>query len=225
MYVYLSYLCSLCSWCVSVLFLALVVCVPLLCVCLSFFFLYWFLSFPCFLVSSLFLTVVGFLIRRACSCVLVFVSVVGGVRICLLYVLLSLVSAFFVCCSFFSSCACSCSFAGGRVWFYWRMCVPYVYASYASCISLLSVFLCPVGFCSPGCLCVLGFCVFGVFFGVLGGCLWGVFFVLWRVSGVLFCWGGGFWVDFLFGRCGSIVCFVFLCVVWVAGVFGVLFFL
>ena len=77
------------------------------------------------------------------------------------------------------------------------------------CISLLSVFLCPVGFCSPGCLCVLGFCVFGVFFGVLGGCLWGVFFVFWCVSGVLFCWGGGFWVDFLFGRCGSIVCFVF----------------
>lgn len=59
-------------------------------------------------------------------------------------------------------------------------------------------------------MCVLGFCVFGAVFGVLGGCLWGVFFVFWRVSGVLFCWGGGFWVDFLFGRCGSICLFCFL---------------
>lgn len=55
-----------------------------------------------------------------------------------------------------------------------------------------------------------GVCVFGVVFGVLGGCLWGVVFVFWRVSGVLFCWGGGFLGQFLFGRCGSIVCFVFL---------------
>lgn len=58
-------------------------------------------------------------------------------------------------------------------------------------------------------MCVLGFCVLGLVFGVLGGCLWGVFFVFWRVSGVLFCWGGGFWVDFLFGRCGSICLFCF----------------
>lgn len=42
---------------------------------------------------------------------------------------------------------------------------------------------------------------------MLGGCLWGVVFVFWRVSGVLFCWGGGFLGQFLFGRCGSIVCF------------------
>ena len=86
-----------------------------------------------------------------------------------------------------------CSFVGGRVWFYWRVSVPYVCVSYVFCISFLFVFLCVVGFCSPGCLCVLGFCVFGAVFGVLGGCLWGVFFIFWRVSGVLFCWGGGFW--------------------------------
>ena len=36
-----------------------------------------------------------------CFRVLAFVSVVGGVRICLMYVLLSLVSAFFVFCSLF----------------------------------------------------------------------------------------------------------------------------
>lgn len=85
--------------------------------CVFLFFLYWFLSFLCFLVGSLFLSVVGFLIRRACSCVcclslvgvslvlflcvLGFVSVVGGVRICLMYVLLSFVFAFFVFCSLF----------------------------------------------------------------------------------------------------------------------------
>lgn len=71
------------------------------------------------------------------------------------------------------------------------------------CVSLMFLvflslvfFLCVVGFCSPGCLCVLGFCVLGLVFGVLGGCLWGVFFIFWRMSGVLFCWGGGFWGGF-----------------------------
>ena len=60
------------------------------------------------------------------------------------------------------------------------------------CVSLMFLvflslvfFLCAVGFCSPGCLCVLGFCFVGVVV---------------------------FGVDFLFGRCGSIVCFVFWCV-------------
>lgn len=120
-----------------------------------------------------------------------------------------------------SVCVCSCSFAGGCVWLYWRMCVSYVYASCVSCISLLSVFLCLVCFCSPGCLCVLGFCVFVLVFGVLGGCLWGVFLGFWRVSGVLFCWGGGFLGQFLFCVCGSIVCFVFG--VWCG--WGVVFFL
>lgn len=208
MYVYLSYLCSLCSWCVSVLFLALVVCVPLVCV-----FLFSCIGFSVSCVSWLVLcfllwwvSLLGVLVPVCAVClrwvyllycfrVLVFVSVVGVVRICLMYVLLSLVSAFFVFLFFIcvSVGACSCSFAGGCVWFYWRMCVSYVYASCVSCISLLSVFLCLVCFCSPGCLCVLGFCVFGLVFGVLGGCLWGVFFGFWRVSGVLFCWGGGFW--------------------------------
>ena len=72
--------CSLVYVCASLLSMSLVFVVcfgfvssfsclcPLLCVCLSFF-LYWFLCFPCFLVGSLFLSVVGFLIRRACSCV------------------------------------------------------------------------------------------------------------------------------------------------------------
>lgn len=72
-------ICSLVCVCVSLLSVSLVfvVCVGFvssfscLCppyVCLSFF-LYWFLSFLCFFVSSLFLAVVGFFIRRACSCV------------------------------------------------------------------------------------------------------------------------------------------------------------
>lgn len=116
MYVYLSYLCSLCSWCVSVLFLALVVCVPLLCVCLSFFSCIGFLVscvswlVLCFLVW--WVSLLGVLVPVCAVClrwvyllycfrVLAFISVVGGVRICLMYVLLSLVSAFFVFCSLF----------------------------------------------------------------------------------------------------------------------------
>ena len=74
-------------------------------------------------------------------------------------------------------------------------------------------------FCSPGCLCVLGFCVFGAVFGVLGGCFWGCFLFFGVCRGFCFVGVVVFGVVFLFGRCGSIVCFVFWCVVWV----GVLF--
>lgn len=125
----------------SVLFLALVVCVPLLCVCLSFFFLHWFLSFLCFFVTSLFLAVVGFLIRRVCSCVcclswvlcllycfrvLVFVSVVGGVCMCLMYVPLSLAYVLLP--------VRGCSFVGVRVSVLLALvCVPYVFLSFVFC--------------------------------------------------------------------------------------------
>ena len=101
------------------MFLVFVVCVGFVssfsclcspCVCLSFF-LYWFLSFLCFFVSSLFLAVVGFFIGVLvpvcavclrwvcllyCFRVLVFVSVVGGVCMCLMYVPLSCVCVFCV---------------------------------------------------------------------------------------------------------------------------------
>lgn len=153
-YMCVSLICVLCVRGVCFGFVSSFSCLCPSFVCVFPFFLYWFLCFPCFLVGSLFLIVVGFFVRCVCSCVC-----------CLSWVYVSLVGV----------CIC-----GGR-------------CMYVSCVSLLSVFLCLVGFCSPGCLCVLGFCVFGVFFGVLGGCLWGVFFVFWRVSGVLFCWGGGFW--------------------------------
>lgn len=156
MYVRLSYLCLLCLWCVSVLFLALVVCVPPLCVC----FLFSCLSFFVFRVSWLVLcfllwwvSLLGVLVPVCavclrwvcllyCFCVLVFVSVVGGVCMCLVYVPLSLVSVFFVCCSLFSSCACSCSFAGGRVWFF-GVCVSLMCVSLASLVflSCLSFFV------------------------------------------------------------------------------------
>ena len=114
---------------------------------------------------------------------------------------------FFICVSVG---VCSCSFAGGRVWFYWRMCASLMYMPLMSLVflSCLSFFVLWVFVAQVVCA-FWGFVFLGCFFGVLGGCLWGVFFVFWRVSGVLFCWGGGFWGWFLFGRCGSIVCFVF----------------
>ena len=115
MYVYLSCLCSLCSWCVSGLFLALVVCVPLVCVflfssCIGFSVSRVSLLVLCFLLW--WVSLLGVLVPVCAVClrwvyllycfrVLVFVSVVGVVRICLMYVLLSLVSAFFVFCSLF----------------------------------------------------------------------------------------------------------------------------
>ena len=110
MYVYLSYLCSLCSWCVSVLFLALVVCVPPLCVC----FLFSCAGFSVSCVSLLVLcfllwwvSLLGVLVPVCAVClrwvyllycfrVLVFVSVVGGVCMCLMYVPLSCVCVFCV---------------------------------------------------------------------------------------------------------------------------------
>ena len=80
-----------------------------------------------------------------CFRVLVFVSVVGGVCMCLMHVPLSLVSASFVCLFFIcvSVCVCSCSFAGGRVWFYWRMCVSFMYMFLVSLVffSCLSFFV------------------------------------------------------------------------------------
>ena len=191
MYVYLSYLCSLCSWCVSVLFLALVVCVPLLCVCLSFF-LYWFLSFLCFLVGSLFLAVVGFFIRRACSCVCC-LSVVGvslvlfpctGVCLCggcCMYVpcVCSPLSCVCVLCVLFFICvsvgACGCSFDGGRVWFYWRMCASLMYVPLMSLVflSCLSFFVLWVFVAQVVCA-FWGFVFLGCFLGCLvvvcGGC-------------------------------------------------------
>ena len=185
-------------------------------VCVFPFFLYWFLSFPCFLVGSLFLTVVGFFVRvclflcvlsvlGVASLVLFLragVCVCGGWRMCMSYVCPPLSYVCVLCVLYLCFClhvslvyvllpvcvvvllllgVCGVLLA--------YVCAPYACVSCIFCVSLLSVFLCLIGFCSPGCLCVLGFCVFGV----LGGCLWGVFFVFWRVSGVLFCWGGGFW--------------------------------
>lgn len=77
-----------------------------------------------------------------CFRVLVFVSVVGGVCMCLMYVPLSLVSAsfvflFFICVSVG---VCSCSFTGGCVGFYWRMCaslmcMPLASLVFLSCLS------------------------------------------------------------------------------------------
>ena len=145
-----------------------------------------------------------------CFRVLAFVSVVGVVCMCLMYVLLSLVSAFFVFCSLFSSCACSCSFAGGRVWFYWRMCASLMYMFLVSLVFLfcLSFFVLWVFVAQVVCA-FWGFVFLGCFLGCLvvvcGGCF--LFFGVCRG----FCFVGVvvFGVSFLFGRCGSIVCFVF----------------
>lgn len=147
-----------------------------------------------------------------CFRVLVFVSVVGVVRICLMYVLLSLVSAFFVFLFFIcvSVGACSCSFAGGRVWFYWRMCASLMYMPLASLVflSCLSFFVLCVFVAQVVCA-FWGFVFLGWFLGCLvvvcGGCF--LFFGVCRG----FCFVGVvvFGVGFLFGRCGSIVCFVF----------------
>ena len=102
---------------------------------------------------------------------------------------------FFICVSVG---VCSCSFAGGRVWFYWRMCASLMYMPlmslvFLSCLSffVLWVFVAQVvcafwGFvflgCFLGCLVVVcGGCF--LFFGVCRGfCFVGVV-----VFGVGFC--------------------------------------
>ena len=159
MYVRLSYLCLLYSWCVSVLFLALVVCVPFyVCVflfsCIGFSvsrvswlvlcFLVWWVSLLGVLVPVC-AVCLRWVYLLCCFRVLVFVSVVGGVCMCLMHVPLSLVSASFVFLFFIcvSVCVCSCSFAGGRVWFYWRMCASFIYMFLVSLVffSCLSFFV------------------------------------------------------------------------------------
>ena len=105
MYVYFSYLCFLCSWCVSVLFLALVVCAPPLCVsflfsCVGFLVSRISLLVLCFLpwwvsLSGVFVLMCVLSVLRVCvSCIVSLcwcsVSVVGGVCICLMDVPLSL---------------------------------------------------------------------------------------------------------------------------------------
>lgn len=148
MYVYLSYLCSLCSWCVSGLFLALVVCVPLVCVflfsCIGFLVSCVSLLVLCFLLW--WVSLLGVLVPVCAVClrwvyllycfrVLVFVSVVGvrmcpslAVSLCVLLFTYVLLFVCFLCVCFLS------------------VCVPYVCVSYVSCVSLLLVFLCLVGF-------------------------------------------------------------------------------
>lgn len=149
MYVRLSYLCLLYSWCVSVLFLALVVCVPLY-VCVFLFLVLvsrvsWLVL--CFLVW--WVSLLGVLVPVCAVClrwvyllycfrVLVFVSVGGCMYVSYACSPLSCACVFCV-----SVCVCSCSFAGGRVWFYWRMCASFMYMFLVSLVffSCLSFFV------------------------------------------------------------------------------------
>lgn len=124
---------------------------------------------------------------------------------------------FFICVSVG---VCSCSFAGGRVWFYWCMCVSLMCVPLASLVVLSCLSFFVLWFFVAQVVCAFwGFVFLGWFWGCLvvvcGGCF--LFFGVCRG----FCFVGVvvFGVVFLFGRCGSIVCFVFWCVVWV----GVLF--
>ena len=131
---------------------------------------------------------------------------------------------FFICVSVG---VCSCSFAGGRVWFYWCMCASLMCVPLASLVVLSCLSFFVLWFFVAQVVCAFwGFVFLVLFLGCLvvvcGGCF--LFFGVCRG----FCFVGVvvFWVVFLFGRCGSIVCFVFLVcgggvvglVLWCAGV-------
>lgn len=115
---------------------------------------------------------------------------------------------FFICVSVG---VCSCSFAGGRVWFYWCMCASLMCVPLASLVVLSCLSFFVLWFFVAQVVCAFwGFVFLVLFLGCLvvvcGGCF--LFFGVCRG----FCFVGVvvFWVVFLFGRCGSIVCFVFL---------------
>lgn len=114
---------------------------------------------------------------------------------------------FFICVSVG---VCSCSFAGGRVWFYWRMCASLMCVPLTSLVVLSCLSFFVLWFFVAQVVCAFwGFVFLGWFWGCLvvvcGGCF--LFFGVCRG----FCFVGVvvFGVGFLFGRCGSIVCFVF----------------
>ena len=114
---------------------------------------------------------------------------------------------FFICVSVG---VCSCSFAGGRVWFYWCMCASLMCVPLASLVVLSCLSFFVLWFFVAQVVCAFwGFVFLGWFWGCLvvvcGGCF--LFFGVCRG----FCFVGVvvFGVGFLFGRCGSIVYFVF----------------